>query len=50
MYGEVLKFWFEELEPKQWWVKDRELDQLINARFSEASRNASPARCTTSQE
>ncbi len=41
MYGEILKFWFEQLEPKQWWVKDRELDQLISARFSEIHTRAS---------
>jgi uncharacterized protein (DUF924 family) len=43
MHQEVLKFWFEELEPKQWWVKDFELDQLIIARFSEIHDRA--ARC-----
>lgn len=30
----VLKFWFEELEPRQYWVKDESLDQLIVHRFS----------------
>jgi uncharacterized protein (DUF924 family) len=43
MHQEILKFWFEELEPKQWWVKDLELDQLIIARFSEIHDRA--ARC-----
>ena len=43
MYAEILNFWFEELEPKQWWVKDFELDQLIIARFSEIHDRA--ARC-----
>ena len=43
MHQEILKFWFEELEPKQWWVKDFELDQLIIARFSEIHDRA--ARC-----
>jgi uncharacterized protein (DUF924 family) len=43
MHQEILKFWFEELEPKQWWVKDYELDQLIIARFSEIHDRA--ARC-----
>mgnify|MGYP000881292026 FL=1 len=40
MHQEILKFWFEELEPKQWWVKDFELDQLIIARFSEIHARA----------
>lgn len=35
MYQEILKFWFDELEPKQWWVKDSDLDQLIGERFAE---------------
>jgi uncharacterized protein (DUF924 family) len=30
----VIKFCFEELEPRQHWVKDRNLDQLIAQRFS----------------
>lgn len=30
----VIKFWFEELEPRQHWVKDECLDQLIAQRFS----------------
>ena len=46
MHQEILKFWFEELEPKQRWVKDLELDQLIIARFSEIHDRAS--RCELS--
>ena len=33
MFNEVLDFWFTELSPKQWWVKDDELDALIERRF-----------------
>jgi uncharacterized protein (DUF924 family) len=29
----VLSFWFEELEPAQWWCADTELDAAIRARF-----------------
>lgn len=29
----VLKFWFEELTPKQWWMKSDELDNQIKERF-----------------
>ncbi|WP_218353534.1 DUF924 family protein [Alteromonas lipotrueiana] len=29
----VLAFWFEELEPNQWFIKDDSLDTLIRARF-----------------
>ena len=34
MENEVLKFWFEEIEPSQWWVKDLAFDQEIEKRFS----------------
>lgn len=30
---DVLAFWFDELEPKQWWKKDAALDQRIERRF-----------------
>ena len=29
----VLQFWFVELEPRDWWRKDPELDQRIASRF-----------------
>ncbi|MCL1137776.1 DUF924 family protein [Shewanella pneumatophori] len=29
----IINFWFEEIEPKQWWIKDLEFDQLIAERF-----------------
>jgi uncharacterized protein (DUF924 family) len=32
---EVLRFWFEELSPKDWFRKDSELDRRINDRFRE---------------
>ena len=31
--GEVLKFWFEESEPSQWFVKDPRFDASIRKRF-----------------
>ncbi len=34
MMETILQFWFEELKPAQWWVKDKELDQLIYDRFA----------------
>ncbi len=33
MHDEVLTFWFEELEPKMWWVSDPEFDRQIQQRF-----------------
>ncbi len=34
MYTEVLKFWFEETLPAQWWKKDDDFDRVIIERFS----------------
>ncbi len=31
--SDVLSFWFEEIEPKQWWNKDVEFDALVKSRF-----------------
>ncbi len=39
-YQEVLRFWFEELTPKQWFIKDPELDQAIAQRFGELHAQA----------
>ncbi len=43
MYQEVLKFWFEEIEPSQWWKKDDNLDRIISERFAALHRSAT--RC-----
>lgn len=32
-YTEVIRFWFEELEPTDWWRKDPQLDEHIAKRF-----------------
>jgi uncharacterized protein (DUF924 family) len=40
MYDVIINFRFEELEPKHWWVKDSELDQLIIDRFAEVHARA----------
>lgn len=33
MVQDVIKFWFEEIEPSQWWQKDKQFDREIAARF-----------------
>ncbi|MGJ8692996.1 MAG: DUF924 family protein [Thalassotalea sp.] len=43
MYQEVLGFWFEELTPAQWWVKDESLDKLIHQRFATLHQAAANA-------
>ncbi|SGZ00018.1 DUF924 family protein [Moritella viscosa] len=40
MHKEVIKFWFEEINPAKWWVKDIEFDQTILTRFSELYKRA----------
>lgn len=39
-YQQVLQFWFEELSPKQWWLKDDQLDSLIGHRFGDIHHQA----------
>jgi uncharacterized protein (DUF924 family) len=34
MYQEIIKFWFEDIEPSQWWVKSDDFDLLIRERFA----------------
>lgn len=29
----VLSFWFEEIEPSQWWTKDLDFDRMVEQRF-----------------
>lgn len=31
--NEVLTFWFEEIQPRQWWTVDAALDESIRSRF-----------------
>ena len=38
--NEVLQFWFNELTPKDWWVKNEELDKAIAKRFLETHKKA----------
>jgi uncharacterized protein (DUF924 family) len=34
VHESVLRFWFEEITPAQWWKVDPEFDQLVLTRFS----------------
>jgi uncharacterized protein (DUF924 family) len=40
MYKEMIDFWFNELEPKQWWQKDEAFDQMIKDRFGKVHQQA----------
>ncbi|NRB39245.1 MAG: DUF924 domain-containing protein [Pseudomonadales bacterium] len=35
MLKNVLNFWFDELQPQQWWVKDSQVDAQITQHFSD---------------
>jgi uncharacterized protein (DUF924 family) len=37
---QIIAFWFDELEPAQWWKKDLALDREIEARFGATHRAA----------
>ena len=30
---DIIQFWFEEITPRQWWIKDGEFDQLLKDRY-----------------
>lgn len=42
-HTDILSFWFEEIKPRQWWVKDSDFDALLQRRFSGILEMA--ARC-----
>jgi uncharacterized protein (DUF924 family) len=39
----ILDFWFREIDPKQWWVKDDAFDRLLRDRFG--ALHAQANRC-----
>jgi len=36
----IIEFWFNEITPKQWFIKDLSFDQMIQDRFSEVHKAA----------
>ena len=40
MYASVLKFWFQEISPEQWWKVDAGFDALIAEQFAELHEQA----------
>lgn len=44
-YSAVIDFWFKELKPKDWWLKDKDLDQTIAHRFGATHTAASQGEC-----
>ncbi|PKF49427.1 DUF924 family protein [Enterovibrio nigricans] len=45
MYRNVLTFWFDELTPKEWFVKDEKLDETIKSRFGSLLEQAAKSEC-----
>ena len=39
-YNDVIQFWFEEIDPKQRWIKDPKFDALIAQRFGDLYEKA----------
>lgn len=37
---DIIDFWFKEIEPKQWWVKDPAFDKEIKSRFLDIYKKA----------
>ncbi len=44
-YQTVIDFWFNEIEPKSWWIKDETFDAEIRQRFGEIHAAASQGEC-----
>ncbi len=40
-YSEIISFWFEEAQSKQWWIKDPAFDKMIQNRFGSIHHQAS---------
>lgn len=36
----IIKFWFETIEPKSWWIKDEKFDHLLEEKFSDVHQQA----------
>ena len=41
--SDVIRFWFGEIKPNQWWARDAEFDEALTARFGETHNAAT--RC-----
>ncbi len=44
-YQAVIDFWFNEIEPKTWWIKDKAFDAEIRQRFGELHTAAQQGEC-----
>lgn len=49
-WQEIIRFWFDEIEPAQHWKKDPDFDQLIRDRFGEIHTAATKCETYTWRE
>ncbi|NVK21819.1 MAG: DUF924 domain-containing protein [Kangiellaceae bacterium] len=47
---DIINFWFKELKPKQWWVKDPEFDQLLIDKYSDLHQQANAGELSSWRE
>lgn len=40
IYQDILQFWFHDIAPKQWWIKDADFDQQIQDKFQAIHQQA----------
>ena len=40
MYHNVLHFWFKEIKPSKWWLKNKDFDKLIKKKFKQLYESA----------
>lgn len=45
MHDEILRFWFDELAPQQWWKVDQAFDALLAERFGALLERAALGEC-----
>jgi uncharacterized protein (DUF924 family) len=47
---DILRFWFEEISPQQWWQRDATFDETLRQRFGSLHAEASRAELWTWRE
>lgn len=45
MYEDILRFWFEDIQPAQWWKVDPAFDDLLRDRYSTLLDQAAQGEC-----
>jgi uncharacterized protein (DUF924 family) len=50
MHNKILEFWFDEIEPRQWWQKSDDFDRSIGERFGELHSMAKAGELSTWRE